>query len=134
MKMYKRYLHTILDKYNEQLKGYDVTIEKKDGEYTKSKREEKANKIIEEVKTEFKRLSQKPFLVIQSDNNTKSRFIAYNGFIIDYLHAGYASRIVCYLLDVLTGKTVDVSVNCKIVAELEQNVSLKEILQKLNED
>lgn len=136
--MYKKYLHTILDKYNEDLKKYDVLVQKKDDrEYTNSEREEAAKKLIPKVEKELQKLSSKHFLVIQSDEDydkPKNRFIAYNGFLIEFLHAGYMSRIVCYVIDVLTNKSVDVSVNCKIVAELDENVSLKDALQKLYED
>jgi len=125
------YIHSILDKYNKELDKYSPTLNF-DGT---SDREEHFKKIKETIKKEFD--IEDTFLIVETDfdyyKQKPIRHITFNNFNIDYIHAGYNSRVDVFIIDVYTLKPVYLGMNCKIIKTFDKDVSLLEVLKIKNE-
>ncbi len=124
------YIHTHIDKYQEQLNSLDVIISKK---IKTSKREAEFLKLKPQIEKEFKQYKG-TFLMIKEENIFEIKpeiILCFNGFMVDYYHNAWLSRIRVSVLDVFSKKFIDVSTNCEVIYKYDKDVSLMTILQDI---
>lgn len=123
------YFHSLIEKYQNQLINLEVTYV--DGEL--SEREIKFNELKSDIEKEFEKYKQ-PFLLVnlQADwKREETNILCYNAFTINYYHDGYYSRIKIYLINAISNKLVDVTLNCYVIKEYDKKVKLTLILSDL---
>jgi len=129
---FNKYVHTILDRYNNKLMKYSAVLNK-DGI---SDREKYFNNIKLEVQKEFDKFN-KLFLMIHIESDffkQKERtIITYNDFNIVYRHNGYDSRLDVSVTEVISNKLIYLGLNCMILKEFDKDTPFIKILAELAE-
>ena len=131
MEYFKRYFHTMIEKYQDELDKLSVAIKKTNTGYTLSKREKRFKELKPKIEKEFEKFKG-VFLLVQIESDyfkQNKRKVFWNAFQINYDYRGYDAGIKIELIDTYTNKLVDVSMNCYILKTYNKEVKFKKILE-----
>ena len=121
-----KYIHTILEKYNDELKNYSPVV--KNGT---TDRENRFNQIKKDIEKEFEKYTNL-FMIVHVENDfykqKETYHITYNNINVVYIHDGYNSGVSVFVTSVIDKKSVYLGTNCKIVKTYDKDVKFITII------